>query len=584
MKHLSAPRKSSSWAAFLLLAVFSLPLLAGASAVESSHPAPAALGVPSDAAIELRLARGQVWNGKTSLGAGASLYMEGTLSGSHIPQATFDRATRTLTVSSPRPFLAGEMVQLLLPHREGFSGATLSFQVAAGPASARFEPRDRMAVGSGPNMLAAADLDTDGDVDLLVSEVLSKDGIHIFLNDGLGRFTTSDVLQVPGFEDPARFAVGDLDRDGNTDLVLVGESSANLIVLHGRGNGGFAAGEVLGLESGTPVQVVAGDLNLDGFEDVVVAHLGSSDRLTVLQGGPTGGFQRERRVRAGRGIQSLALADLDADGDLDLATANEETGGLAVLANGGDGRLEPAATLPTGGRPETVVAADMNADGIADLVAVNQGTNEVSTFLGRGDLGYDAPVSCGIGDRPFIPALADLDGDGDLDLAVPGLFSDDVSILLNQGRGAFNLGERLAVDPGPVAVAAADFDGNGTLDLAVASSVGDNVQVWANIEVRDASAAARGEIAGLAQNVPNPFNPATEIAYSLSRPGYVSLVVFNTSGKVVRTLVAGFQSAGHHFANWDGTSDEADRVPSGIYFYRLTTEETVELRRMALLR
>jgi len=567
---------------FLLLTA-GLSMEVGASAVAVSHPAPAALAVPPETAIELSLERGQNWNGKPSPHT-ATVQLQGSLSGPHPAQATYDRVEQTLTIFSPRPFLPGERVRLVVPRRDGFSGATLGFHVATGPASASFEPRDRLAVSSSPNMLAAADLDADGDVDLAVSEVLNQDGIHIFMNDGFGRFTALDVIAVPEIEDPARFALSDLDRDGHLDLVLVGEGSANLVVLRGQGDGRFEADPVRELESGTPVQVVAGDLNLDGYDDLIVAHLGSADRLTLLHGEPAGGLQRERRVRVGRGVQSLVLVDLDADGDLDLATANEETDQLTVLRGGSDGRLDPGTTLATGGRPEAVVAGDLNGDGTVDLVAVNQGTNDVSVFLGRGDLVYEAPVSYSTGDRPFIPALGDLDGDGDLDLAVPGLFSDDVYILRNQGRGTFILGERLAVDPGPVAVAAADFDGNGTLDLAVASSVGDNVRVWANIDIQDAEDAADSGVVGLAQNVPNPFNPATEIAYSLARPGYVSLVVFSTSGKVVRTLVDGFEAAGPHLATWDGTSDEADKLPSGIYFYRLTTEETVELRRMTLLR
>jgi hypothetical protein len=588
MKQLGAPVLS-------LLALIGLtacfPIVVGASAIAVSHPAPAALGVPPETHIELRLERGQTWNGKSSPHSPhpqapnhGAVSLQGSSSGSHPAQAIYDRAGHTLTIGSPRLFLPGETIRLVVPRRDGFSGAVLSFQVAAGPAAASFEPRDRLAVSSSPNMLVAADLDADGDCDLAVSEVLKHDGIHVFLNDGFGRFSALDIITVPGIEDPARFALSDLDRDGHLDLVVVGESSANLVVLRGQGDGGFEAGPVRELESGTPVQAVAGDLNLDGYDDVIVAHLGSADRLTLLQGEPIGGRERERRVRVGRGVQSLVLVDLDADGHLDLATANQETDQLSILRGEGDGRLDPAVTLATGGRPEAVVAADLSGDGIMDLVSVNQGTNDVSVFLGRGELAYEPPVSFATGDRPFIPALGDLDGDGDLDLAVPGLFSDDVSVLRNEGRGTFVLRERLAVDPGPVAVAAADFDGNGTLDLAVASSVGDNVRIWANMDLQSGDNPASSAVTGLAQNVPNPFNPATEIAYTLARPGFVGLVVFNTSGKVVRTLVHGFEAQGSHLATWDGLGDGGDKLPSGIYFYRLTTEETVELRRMTLLR
>ncbi len=554
------------------------PQAAATPPVVAGPPAPEARAIALDSPIELHLATGAMWSG------GSSVRLDGSISGPHDARTAHDPEAGTLTVTSARPFLPGERVHVAIARSEGFPSMTLDLRVAAAPGSARFAAGARLAAGAGPTWLVAADLDRDGDVDLAISEMMGQDAIHIYLNDGLGRFAPGDIVAVPGLDDPGRFAAGDLDEDGFLDLVVTGEVTGNLVVLRGRGDGRFAPGPLRALEARTPVHAVIGDLNLDGHVDVLVAHLESSDRVTVLFGDGDGGFLRERRARAGRGVESLALADLDGDGDLDLATANEEGDQVVVLRNAGDGRLEIAGVLPAGKRPEAIAAGDLDGDGMADLVSVNQGSSDVLVFLGAGDLSYAPPASYPAGDRPFTPALADLDGDGDLDLAVPGLFSDDVTVLLNDGEGKFTAGARFAVDPGPVAVAAADLDGDGALDLAVASSVADNAQVWANTAPEPAVAALGPEPAGLAQNVPNPFNPATEIPYSLAAPSHVSLVVFNTSGKVVRTLVDRFESPGNHVASWDGINDAGDKLPSGIYFYRLTTGETVELRRMTLLR
>jgi hypothetical protein len=352
------------------------------------------------------------------------------------------------------------------------------------------------------------------------------------------------------------------------------------------------------------VHAVTGDLNLDGNDELILAHLSSSDRLTVLDGdaawsgreeGRDAGAGRERRLRVGRGIQSLAVADLDADGDLDLACANKETDHIIPLRNLGDGTFEPVLPLvlrgPAGGnpaaasRPEAVLAGDLNADGILDLVAVNQGTKDVAVHLGRGDLMYAPAVRWAVGEEPSRPALADLDGDADLDLVVPGLFSDDLTVLENRGSGEFTT-ETLKVDAGPASAVAADFDGDGALDLAVANSIADGVQILLNRQAASPAAAAGASDSAeeLAQNVPNPFNPATGIPYLLTRSGQVSLIVFNTSGKMVRTLVNRFEPAGPRMAIWDGTSDEGEKLPSGTYFYRLTTDGTVDLRRMTLIR
>ncbi len=577
------------------------------AANQARTPAPQALGVPADAAVEIVLDADQVWSAKTP----PAIQLHGRQSGPHSVRASYAARSRTLSLVPDRPFLPGEMARLAIARQEGFAGALLTFHVAAAPGPARFARMTGFEVSKSPNMLAAADLDADGDLDLVVTAVLGVEDLHVFINQGDGAFSPLPAMALDDIEDPSRFVLADLDRDSRLDLVIPGETSGNLAVLRGRGDGRFVLDATRKLETGTPVQAITGDLNLDGRDEVLIAHLSSTDRITVLPAESGGNLGRERRVRAARGIESVALADLDGDQDLDLAAANEEGDQVILLRNLGDGRFEQAGTLETGSRPEVVMAADLNGDRVPDLITVNQGSNEVSVFLAgpraadpagnesgpprsKRDttakaIAYRNPIAYATGDRPFLPALADLDGDGDLDLAVPGLDSDDVTVLLNEGSGIFSLGTRFAVDAGPVAVEAADFDGDGVIDLAVASSIADHVTVWRNT-LAEYPPAPTGQVTkertprDLAQNVPNPFNPATEISYKIEKPGPVTLVVFNSSGKIVRTLVHEFKSAGEHLVAWDGLNDAGDKLPSGTYFYRLTTRDSVELRRMTLLR
>ena len=575
---------------------------AGGGAARGDRIFPPAIYVARDGVVEVVLAADAVWDPKVA----PHVHLQGSQSGLQRATPRFDPETRTLSLTPARSFLPGEVLRLAIARTETFPGVLRTFRVMAGRAPAQFARASRLAVGTSPSTLAAADVDADGDPDLVASDVQGEDGIHVFMNDGEFNFTPLATASSPGIEDPSRFALADLDRDGRLDLVIPGETSNTLVVLRGRGDGRFAASPIRTLESASPVHAVTGDLDLDGHDEILIAHLRGADRIAIVAGDANGNFGRERRVRTGRGIGSLALADLDGDQDLDLVAANEDSDQLLVLHNQGEGRFELTATLRTGDRPEAVLAGDLNGDSIPDFVTTNQGANDISVFLARtkpharGEIEYADPVAYVTGDRPFIPALADLDGDGDLDLAVPGLLSDDVTVLMNQGQGRFTRGAHFTVDPGPVSVQAADFDGDGALDLAVASSIADNVTVYRNTPpiapgpigmssaaggAAHAKAHGSGEATReLAQNVPNPFNPATEIPFQLERPGHVLLVVFNSSGKVVRTLVDEYRSTGTHTAAWDGTTDAGDKAPSGTYFYRLTTEDTVELRRMTLLR
>jgi len=83
----------------------------------------------------------------------------------------------------------------------------------------------------------------------------------------------------------------------------------------------------------------------------------------------------------------------------------------------------------------------------------------------------------------------------------------------------------------------------------------------------------------LEQNHPNPFNPVTTISYGLTSPAEVELVVYNIAGETVSTLVDGPQTAGMHSLQFDGSN-----LPSGIYFYRLSTEDFSRTQRMLLVK
>ncbi|MBK7141839.1 MAG: T9SS type A sorting domain-containing protein [bacterium] len=88
----------------------------------------------------------------------------------------------------------------------------------------------------------------------------------------------------------------------------------------------------------------------------------------------------------------------------------------------------------------------------------------------------------------------------------------------------------------------------------------------------------------LSQNYPNPFNASTEICFSLERAADVTLTVHNLLGQGVKTLVDGRTSAGEHRVTWDGTDDSGESCATGVYLYRLQTEDRSESRKMLLLK
>ncbi|MFQ5583728.1 MAG: S8 family serine peptidase, partial [Calditrichia bacterium] len=88
----------------------------------------------------------------------------------------------------------------------------------------------------------------------------------------------------------------------------------------------------------------------------------------------------------------------------------------------------------------------------------------------------------------------------------------------------------------------------------------------------------------LYQNYPNPFNPATTIRFQVPEGMHVTIEIFDVLGQKVKTLVDGFKAAGYYSVAWDGKDDLGQLAPSGIYIYRMTTGDFVEIKTMLLLR
>lgn len=88
----------------------------------------------------------------------------------------------------------------------------------------------------------------------------------------------------------------------------------------------------------------------------------------------------------------------------------------------------------------------------------------------------------------------------------------------------------------------------------------------------------------LLQNIPNPFNPTTVIAYDVPSASHVSLRIYDVSGQLVRTLVDEHRPAGHHTVRWDGTTTRGTQAATGVYFYRMTAGSFTSTRKMVLLK
>jgi hypothetical protein len=277
-------------------------------------------------------------------------------------------------------------------------------------------------------------------------------------------------------KNPTNVVSGDINGDGWADLVTTNIGSDSLSILLGNGDGSFRDPMTLRVPE-QPRAVILHDLNGDGLLDLAVANVGNN-RVTILLGNGRGQFIQNDVYPAVKSPIALACADFNKDGRPDLAVAlrNDK---LMILLGRGDGSFVQKSLYEYGDTPTAVVAADLNEDGILDL-AVTQGgqmSSAVAIFLGKGDGTFHQPISYKTGHRPLGVSILDLNGDRHLDMLVVNGEMDDITVFLGKGDGTFAKGTAFGANAGPMAMVTGDFDGDGKTDVAVVNNLSSDVSI-----------------------------------------------------------------------------------------------------------
>jgi hypothetical protein len=178
----------------------------------------------------------------------------------------------------------------------------------------------------------------------------------------------------------------------------------------------------------------------------------------------------------GDNVGWVAVADVNGDGKLDLIVANQKgerngDGSVAVLLGNGDGTFQSPVTYDSGGTsPDSLAIADVNGDGNLDIVVANSNSSTVGVLLGNGDGTFQPSVTYSCAVNAVTVAVGDVNRDGKLDVLVAG--SGSVSVLLGNGDGTFQRPAIYSAGDLTGAVVVADLRGNGLLDLAITKWTG----------------------------------------------------------------------------------------------------------------
>ena len=325
--------------------------------------------------------------------------------------------------------------------------------------------------------VVATDFNNDGILDLAVGANATS-RISVLLGNGAGTFRSGGSLFTSGL---IWMAAGDLNGDGKADLVVTNfAESGRVFVYFGNGDGTFVPSASY-RASFEPIGIVIADFTGDGHPDVAVANAnenGPNGEVLVYPNLGNGTLGTAAKYVLPGHPWSLAAGDLNGDGKLDLAVTKNNTSGanfkntLSILLNNGDGTFINNVTYSVGIEGTSIALADLNHDGKLDLAATYD--QEVLVMLGIGDGtfgGGNTYSTTTLGQGASSIVIADFNLDGNPDLAMELANGDPLAntgLLYGIGDGTFQ-SPPLAVDQfvnGGNSIVAGDFNHDGAPDLA----------------------------------------------------------------------------------------------------------------------
>jgi hypothetical protein len=246
--------------------------------------------------------------------------------------------------------------------------------------------------GSHPYAIASGDFNNDTRLDLVIANE-GTDSIGIILGYNYTSFQSQVTFSNNDSLQPSGVVVSDFNSDTYLDIAATFTLVSTVGILLGCGNGNFTSISSYSTENGSkPTGIAVGDLNNDGRSDIVVANSGTNN-IGVLLGYGNGSFTSTITYPAGNASYPIAVAvgDINNDDRLDIVVANNDANNIGVLLGYGNGSFSVIKTYSTGegSTPYAVAVIDIDIDGRLDIIVANYGTDNVGIFFGYGNGSFE---------------------------------------------------------------------------------------------------------------------------------------------------------------------------------------------------
>jgi hypothetical protein len=304
--------------------------------------------------------------------------------------------------------------------------------------------------------LDVADVDGDGDVDFACS-TFTLSALNVYLNDGQGHFAAPLSSTGLWYAYTLRFI--DWTGDGKVDLLSVSDGLIRCSI--GQGNGNFTSGQVMTV--GSMVEnLKLYDVDADGVLEALITDSATDTFGIVRRATPSGGFVAPVWAAVGRYPSGFAAGDFDSDGRVDVAVQNELSSTISILRGTGGGQVDLPGVVTLGIKPRDLAVGDVDRDGYDDVFVA--GDEGMVVYRPDGVGGFAVSSALSIAGEVDCVELTDWNRDGFQDLVSAG-----ERLRIHLGLASGTLAETTSVQIGslPTCMSVLDFNGDGNPDVAV---------------------------------------------------------------------------------------------------------------------